>query len=686
MKEILLKFLFAIFQDREKLIYFRTFSPKEATGKLWSPPHKITATINQLENDRSILSNLVELNERQGIYFVVNSGGQTDAEIIKVNALFIENDELSISEQHERLDASPLKPSIRVVTDRSVHAYLLLDGTTSESEWRNGQERLIKYFKSDPSIKNLSRLMRLPGFNHVSVIDGKLVYKPVTTDLTHVETRYSIETVFDNFAFNADATEGGKKQHTSTPGQIKKGSRNTTLTSIAGTLYRRGLSSKAVEAALISENAERCAPPLPLAEVRSILASVSSYPTQIRDPKYSVGSANTAVGPLKIHRLDEIKTEIMSWLWESYIPFGEFVVLDGEEGIGKSTVVLAFAAYLGNGKGIRTISDFEFVHIEAGSTLILSAEDSLGHILKPRLIGLNARLDLISAIDEPFSFDLEGLTRLENAIAIHKPKLVIIDPLFSYAGKANLNNDNEIRGITRELSKIAHLFGCTILGVRHINKSKGMGSVRAAGLNGVGWRASARSCLIVGRSETTGETAIIQHKSNVSKLDERAWGFTIKPVIIPGDDGEPIETSTLEWTGLSSLTCRDMLGPAEDTEKSEEISDAMEFLSEALFEGERAVQDVNAEGKALGLSEKQLRTARLKLGIKSGNGTIRKEGFGKNARSFIRLPLSPASIYAEGQVCSSAGTNPNDGNSFHIYAQSESVGQVFGPSEGEKDG
>lgn len=676
MKEILLTFLFAIFQDRDELIHFRTFSPKEAIGNLFAPARKFAASISQLDNDPMILAELKKLNERQGIYFVVNSGGATDAEIKKFNALFIENDELSLPEQHERLNTSPIEPSIRLVTDRSVHAYFLLDGTTSDAEWRNGQERLINYFKSDVSIKNLSRVMRLPSFNHVSVTNGQFVYKPVTANLTHRNTRYSIETVFGNFPFNTDATEGGKKKSQSIPRQIKKGSRNTTLTSTAGTLHHKGLSAKSVEAALITENAERCDPPLSLAEVRSIVASVTSYPTQGEDRDYSLGKGNAPVGPLTVHRLDQVQTEKISWLWETLIPFGEFVLLDGEEAVGKSTVVLSLAAALAEGKGIRTVSDFEFVDIEEGSTLILSAEDSVSHVLKPRLIALGARLHLIRVIDEPFSFDSEGLKRLENAIASHNPKLVIIDPLFAYAGQANLNNDNEIRGITRGLSKIAHLFGCTILGVRHINKSKGMGSVRAAGLNGVGWRASARSGLLVGKSNVTDETAIIQHKTNVSKRDERAWGYKITPAKILGDDGELIETSTLEWTGLSTVSCSDMLGSIQDSEKQEEITDAMSFLQEALCEGERPVLDINAEGKTLGISEKQIRTARRKLEIRSGNGTIRKEGFGKFARTFIRLPIIHTPEDGSGQVCLENDTNPNQVSTLPIPAQSESAGQV----------
>lgn len=54
------------------------------------------------------------------------------------------------------------------------------------------------------------------------------------------------------------------------------GDRNTTLTSLAGSLLRAGLSAQALEAALVAENSG-FVPPLAAAEVRKIATSVSSY-------------------------------------------------------------------------------------------------------------------------------------------------------------------------------------------------------------------------------------------------------------------------------------------------------------------------------------------------------------------------------------------------------------------------
>jgi putative DNA primase/helicase len=69
----------------------------------------------------------------------------------------------------------------------------------------------------------------------------------------------------------------------STPGTdhnaaIPKGRRNAALTSLAGTMRRRGATREAIEAALLAENRQRCERPLPEAEVVRIAASVTRYP------------------------------------------------------------------------------------------------------------------------------------------------------------------------------------------------------------------------------------------------------------------------------------------------------------------------------------------------------------------------------------------------------------------------
>jgi putative DNA primase/helicase len=58
---------------------------------------------------------------------------------------------------------------------------------------------------------------------------------------------------------------------------IRPPHRNTTLTSLAGTMRRRGFGENAIRAALLTENLERCDPPLDDGEVEGIARKVAKY-------------------------------------------------------------------------------------------------------------------------------------------------------------------------------------------------------------------------------------------------------------------------------------------------------------------------------------------------------------------------------------------------------------------------
>ena len=82
---------------------------------------------------------------------------------------------------------------------------------------------------------------------------------------------------------------------------IKQGERNAFLTSLAGSMRRRGCGQAAIEAALEIENQERCAPPLLETEVQRIAGSIAKYP-----PNETIGRfrnrnhpASEATGPIR---------------------------------------------------------------------------------------------------------------------------------------------------------------------------------------------------------------------------------------------------------------------------------------------------------------------------------------------------------------------------------------------------
>jgi hypothetical protein len=318
---------------------------------------------------------------------------------------------------------------------------------------------------------------------------------------------------------------------------------------------------------------------------------------------------------LKTVKMSDIETKPVEWLWQDYIPLGAFTILEGEEELGKTWILCVVAGAAAQGYGLPNNPPGE-----PATVLMMSAEDSLSFVIKPRLEAVKAPCEKIIAIDEHFTLDADGIFRLSLELAAHAPKLVIIDPLFSYTGKIKLNDDNDIRSITDELTRLAEKYGCAIVGVRHIGKSKGMGDPRNAGLNGIGWRASARVVLLVGKDPNDErQRAIVQTKNNLAPRAEKAQGYEIIG-------------SEFFWKE-SSLTAKMMLSIPKNDEERGEQSEAVAFLREALRDGKRNAGEVTNEAEKLGITKQKLRTARNKLGIKPRN-----EGYGKDKQWFWELP------------------------------------------------
>ena len=109
---------------------------------------------------------LIEHNKlNRAISFVVNSGGKSDKDITKINAVFTEMDDAPFDEQQKRIDAFPLKPSMVIRTRKSYHVYWFTKDVPVSS-FRPIQKALIEAFHGDPNCVNESRCLRLPGFMH----------------------------------------------------------------------------------------------------------------------------------------------------------------------------------------------------------------------------------------------------------------------------------------------------------------------------------------------------------------------------------------------------------------------------------------------------------------------------------------------------------------------------------------
>jgi hypothetical protein len=372
--------------------------------------------------------------------------------------------------------------------------------------------------------------------------------------------------------------------------KVAEGGRNNFLASLAGTLRFRGLSRRAITAALIAVNDEACEPPLKESEVAKIAKSVGRYQTDSED---AFGS------------MTDVTEEDVKWLYFPYFPRGAVTLIDGDPGLGKSTLSVALVAALTQGRGVPWSQDRP-----RGRALLLSAEDDPARVQKPRLLANGADTDAVRYARELFSLDEKGLAMLTAEMVQHKPDLVVIDPIIAYmAASFDLHKATDMTRFFTAIDKIAKNFDCAMVVIRHLRKSRD-GDPLYQGLGSIAVVGRVRSALVLGKHPDDPELRAVAHtKSNYGPLG-RTIVFDLKP-----KSGETVPGVT--WLDTEDITPDDLLRPpSENTagrppKESEQVE---RFLRDFLANGEMESKAVFRSGEVRGFSTITIRRCFKKMG------------------------------------------------------------------------
>ena len=194
-------------------INIRIFSDKKGIG---FKGKNLSFNMKDFQSKSKVLMAHNEAN--RGIFFVVNSGGNSDRKINKINAQFFECDTLSLEEQLENISKFPLEPSIIVQTKKSLHVYFLIKNGKVE-KFRDIQKKLAKHFNGDGSCINESRVMRVPGFYHCKEepvrvkcikFNPKLFYtqEDLEKELSYIESEFIVND--DNYIRKEETNKAGR--------------------------------------------------------------------------------------------------------------------------------------------------------------------------------------------------------------------------------------------------------------------------------------------------------------------------------------------------------------------------------------------------------------------------------------------------------------------------------------------
>ena len=221
----------------------------------------------------------------------------------------------------------------------------------------------------------------------------------------------------------------------------------------------------------------------------------------------------------------DVQSEKVRWFWYPFIAYGKVTLLQGDPGDGKSTMMLSLISELSTGGMTPDGKDLG----RPQHVIYQCSEDGAADTIKPRLEKCGADCRNIAFIDEEVH---NGITlddeRLYEAIAVFRPKLVVIDPIQAY-----INNSSDLqvaaraRRLLRRLSTWAEAFDCAVVLIGHMNKHEGARGLYR-GIGSIDVVASARSVLQIERDNHNPDIRILRQIKNSLGPSDAMMRFEIR--------------------------------------------------------------------------------------------------------------------------------------------------------------
>jgi putative DNA primase/helicase len=341
----------------------------------------------------------------------------------------------------------------------------------------------------------------------------------------------------------------------------------------------------------------------------------------------------------------EVKMKRKDWLWEGHQLRGALQLMTGQPGLGKSQVQIHFMACATAGLPWPDGSPA----IEPVNVIMVTAEDAIDSDVVPRLKAAGAdlaRIHIIKCIKtdkQKRQFLLaEDLEKLEQAIVqIGNVGLVCLDPITAYmGGKTDAHKTTEVRSQLGPLKDLSERTNVAVSAITHPAKNAGTRAMDHF-IASQAFIAAARvghACFEEleqdeggGEPTPTGRMLFTHVKHSGSrKMPTLAYRIEVANVMPDDDPFMQIETTRVVWDKEAvNISADQAVASALNSKKAkakeeEPASEVVDFLRSMLDAGKGWCKqtEVAAQAKALGFSDKELRTARKKLAV-----TSKKDGF-----------------------------------------------------------
>ena len=370
---------------------------------------------------------------------------------------------------------------------------------------------------------------------------------------------------------------------------VSEGGRNDTCARLAGYFFKKGMNADIVEALLLDWN-ERNEPPMPVNEVRTTIKSIErshatgeSQFTQVQfvdDRPPEEKKPESSFGVMRL--TDYVKGyggDGVSWLVDEWLPDKSITFLVSPPESYKTWLLLDLAVSVS--AGVPFLGKFQVN--SPGPTLIIQQEDShsgltdrLALIVEqklnalPKLEGSEWVVPAIPDIpiyihpDRQLRFsDKKVLEEMERQIASIKPKVVMIDPLYSTTD----STDNYMADLANRMMVLKtwrDKYGCSFLIAHHSKKNldpdstareDSWGSQFLNAFLEAGWqirrnqRLSQNEVIVRRHSKVMGNQSPISLTFDISTKYPMKYIVTTRPYEIApanGDNRQPAQANLLD--------------------------------------------------------------------------------------------------------------------------------------------
>ena len=276
---------------------------------------------------------------------------------------------------------------------------------------------------------------------------------------------------------------------------VSEGGRNDTCARLAGYFFKKGMTADIVEALLMDWN-ERNDPPMPAREVRTTLRSIERSHSGVDNQFTSVQFENDKTheeqkeNTFDVMRMcDYVKGyggDGVQWLVSDWLPDASITFLVSPPESYKTWILLDLAVSVS--AGVPFLGQFPVN--STGPTLIIQQEDShsgltdrLALIVEQKL-GLNAKIEgdtwqIPSMPDLPIYVHPSRMLRFDNKKVIEelekqiealKPKVIMIDPLYSTTSSTD-NYMSDLANQMMVLKAWRDKYGCSFVIAHHSKKN-----------------------------------------------------------------------------------------------------------------------------------------------------------------------------------------------------------------------